>query len=389
MMLKEKSSPWARLKYLYVLPLAVVTVTAFARPEISEKANEISAVKVNDLAAIVETKLAETIFVSVDSVRPLPPPPAKMKKEKVSRDTLNVVVLKDVDVEVANPTIFLNSAKITSTADGKKTMVSDHQVVIGGDKVKFVDKANSMIGEAGQVTVMGAKGKIISSSLDSVLIYIDNRESTAKELEAFDASAICSVSVLKDAATITKYGTKGKNGVVLVTTQRESDKKKAIYGHMRDIQLSGKNITMHGGEELPMDMDKNSYYIDDKPSTPTEVRILMNNSSDREIVEVGSSENAEATGGYKIRIRTEKKGTSNEKIKVTGKVVDQKGAPIAGALIQVNGSTKGGTLSDKKGAFSLTVTRSARLTILAVDKAIQQSTRVSSEPMQIVLQDAK
>ena len=29
MMLKEKSNPWARLKYLYVLPLAAIAVTAF------------------------------------------------------------------------------------------------------------------------------------------------------------------------------------------------------------------------------------------------------------------------------------------------------------------------------------------------------------------------
>ncbi len=54
MMLKEKSNPWARLKYLYVLPLAAIAVTAFARPEISEKADEISAVKVNDLVSIMQ-----------------------------------------------------------------------------------------------------------------------------------------------------------------------------------------------------------------------------------------------------------------------------------------------------------------------------------------------
>ncbi|MEG2594767.1 MAG: M56 family metallopeptidase, partial [Bacteroides sp.] len=59
MMLKEKSNPWARLKYLYVLPLAAIAVTAFARPEISDTVNEISAIKVNDLAAIVETKVEE------------------------------------------------------------------------------------------------------------------------------------------------------------------------------------------------------------------------------------------------------------------------------------------------------------------------------------------
>ena len=60
MMLKEKSSPWARLKYLYVLPVAAIAVTAFARPEVSETVEEISAVKVNDLTAIVETKVAES-----------------------------------------------------------------------------------------------------------------------------------------------------------------------------------------------------------------------------------------------------------------------------------------------------------------------------------------
>ena len=35
-------------------------MTAFARPEVSDKVEKISSVKVNDLAAIVETKVAES-----------------------------------------------------------------------------------------------------------------------------------------------------------------------------------------------------------------------------------------------------------------------------------------------------------------------------------------
>lgn len=65
MMLKEKSNPWARLKYLYVLPLAAIAVTAFARPEISEKVEEISAVKVNDLAEIVEKRVKKMLLRSL------------------------------------------------------------------------------------------------------------------------------------------------------------------------------------------------------------------------------------------------------------------------------------------------------------------------------------
>lgn len=55
MMIRKKSNPWARAKYLYVLPLAAVTVAAFARPEISKPLDEISNVKVNDLSAVLET----------------------------------------------------------------------------------------------------------------------------------------------------------------------------------------------------------------------------------------------------------------------------------------------------------------------------------------------
>jgi len=52
MMLKEKSNPWARLKYIYVLPLACITILAFARPEVSSAiSHEIqSADKINEIS---------------------------------------------------------------------------------------------------------------------------------------------------------------------------------------------------------------------------------------------------------------------------------------------------------------------------------------------------
>ena len=49
MMLKRKSNSWARLKYLYVLPVAAVAVVVFARSEVSSELNRISDLKVNDL----------------------------------------------------------------------------------------------------------------------------------------------------------------------------------------------------------------------------------------------------------------------------------------------------------------------------------------------------
>ncbi|WP_294616729.1 M56 family metallopeptidase [uncultured Bacteroides sp.] len=111
MMLKEKSSPWARLKYLYVLPVAAIAVTAFARPEVSNATEEISrmsdalgreqvnslfsrfhdisAVKVNDLTAIVETKVAESVG------QPLPRDTVKQKgKAEQHAEKTKVVSVK-------------------------------------------------------------------------------------------------------------------------------------------------------------------------------------------------------------------------------------------------------------------------------------------------------
>ena len=61
MMIKKKSNPWARMKYLYVLPLAAIAVAAFARPEVSNELNEISSVKVNDLALIMKTDEVKSV----------------------------------------------------------------------------------------------------------------------------------------------------------------------------------------------------------------------------------------------------------------------------------------------------------------------------------------
>lgn len=52
MMLKRKSNPWNRLKYLGILPLAAMIVTVFARPTVSGELNRISQLEVNDLISV-------------------------------------------------------------------------------------------------------------------------------------------------------------------------------------------------------------------------------------------------------------------------------------------------------------------------------------------------
>lgn len=56
MMLKEKSSPQARAKYIYILPLAALSVMAFARPEVADASAVLTKAKVTDLWTIPQEK---------------------------------------------------------------------------------------------------------------------------------------------------------------------------------------------------------------------------------------------------------------------------------------------------------------------------------------------
>jgi TonB family C-terminal domain len=51
MMLQKKSNSWARLKYAYVLPLAVILLAACTNKEVSKKMDEISNAKISNLAS--------------------------------------------------------------------------------------------------------------------------------------------------------------------------------------------------------------------------------------------------------------------------------------------------------------------------------------------------
>ena len=79
MMLQKKSNAWARLKYAYVLPLAAISLIAFARPEITKSFEGISNAKVSNLILKVDPPEVEKIFSDtpppIDMADPLPNAP--------------------------------------------------------------------------------------------------------------------------------------------------------------------------------------------------------------------------------------------------------------------------------------------------------------------------
>ena len=202
MMLKEKSNPWARLKYLYVLPLAAIAVTAFARPEISEKADEISAVKVNDLAAIVEAKVEEITkdvsnITSGDSLKKLVVTGDSILKEK---GTISIYGEKGKNGVLATKLLpdEDNHFKITKT-----------QAKIKPGMNTSVDKSKLMGTHIWGISTVDLRDK-------DVLVIIDGKESSRTVVDALDPSRIESISILDGKEATDIYGDKAKNGAMVI-----------------------------------------------------------------------------------------------------------------------------------------------------------------------------
>ena len=249
MMLKEKSNPWARLKYLYVLPLAAIAVTAFARPEISEKVEEISAVKVNDLAEIVEKKSEENVV-----------------KEPIDT-TKNKVVVVGYRTEKKDSVLTSGKKKVAISVQGISGEGKPLVIINGKESEREVVNALnpeciesvSVIGPEKAIKVYGEKAKdgvmdiklysekkfaprkieiegINKTRLDALnsgakswgatfrsadggkpLVIIDGKEATGDDpLANISPDRIRSISVLKDKTALAAYGDKGKNGVIEV-----------------------------------------------------------------------------------------------------------------------------------------------------------------------------
>ena len=193
MMLKQKSNPWARLKYLYVLPLTAVAVVAFARPEISSRLEKISSIDVPQESIIHQTE-EQTVAKTKPQVR--------KEKRKVSmavaKTPVDTVVVIGYGPQKQQASTVWDIGK-TDTIFPKRTL-------------EFKSNMKSV----------GSVGRIISPPL----YLVDGVEISASEMEKLDPEKIETITILKDKNAIERYGAKGANGVLLITLKKESLKTK-------------------------------------------------------------------------------------------------------------------------------------------------------------------
>ncbi|MEG1660767.1 MAG: M56 family metallopeptidase [Bacteroides sp.] len=284
MMLKERSNPWARLKYLYVLPLAAIAVTAFARPEVSNKVKEISAVKVNDLTAIVKTKVNETAEIPqrVNAALPadytllIPSVSNAFAGKQGLGDLSNriAVTLKIVD-DNGKP-VEKGAVIVIPFSTNTGTITEEGGVV----KMTGIPEGNSLrvfyAGHANIGAIVQAKEGTMTVSLPSMirtdnvsvvqleskplkmkkeleirfdangkktapLVIVDGKELPEGSLNLLNPDKIESVSVQKDAQVVALYGDKAKNGVILITLKDGSKENKGATLSKDSLNSSGES----------------------------------------------------------------------------------------------------------------------------------------------------
>ena len=189
MMLKEKSSPWARMKYLYVLPVAAITLTAFAHPEISNELNEISTIKVNDITSILDAKGVNNSLTAVDTAQ----------KIAITESTFRSIQTED--------SVQRKTQHFSLTREVKAT---SFPLTIG--QINFQDSCTSTIQEI------------------PVIFIVNGKEVSVDSVKMLDPNKIETITILRDKYAITQYGEKGKDGVVSITyTSGSPDKKVTSY----------------------------------------------------------------------------------------------------------------------------------------------------------------
>lgn len=144
--------------------------------------------------------------------------------------------------------------------------------------------------------------------LESIALYIiDGKESSDKDFKSINHDHIESINVLKGEAATTKYGDKGKNGVVVIATK--NDKEDIKFTRFRKVSNSNENIK--NGNKIEINNDQHPLVILDGKEFPHE-KIESINPDNIEAINVLKDESATKKYGDKgkngvIEITSKKK----------------------------------------------------------------------------------
>ena len=275
MMLKEKSNPWARAKYLYILPLAALAVTAFARPEVSAVADEISAVKV--IAPAVHDSIQPNVQPAVaapsSALDQMPEFPGGMEALNTylrnnirypqeaqkagiqGRVIIQFIVSKDgsiTDAEVVesvDPQLDAEGLRLIKNMPRWKPGMRKGQAIRVKQTLPIRFAFTKTSDKPENSNSIFLKNGSYNSSLKDVILLVNEQEVSPEIFRAIDPQRIQSVTVLKDQASLAKYTTdKSKTGIIQVKLKKEDQASDINIPTIRFDSQTSKSLVIIDGK---------------------------------------------------------------------------------------------------------------------------------------------
>ena len=275
MMLKEKSNPWARAKYLYILPLAALAVTAFARPEVSAVADEISAVKV--IAPAVHDSIQPNVQPAVaapsSALDQMPEFPGGMEALNTylrnnirypqeaqkagiqGRVIIQFIVSKDgsiTDAEVVesvDPQLDAEGLRLIKNMPRWKPGMRKEQAIRVKQTLPIRFAFTKTSDKPENSNSIFLKNGSYNSSLKDVILLVNEQEVSPEIFRAIDPQRIQSVTVLKDQASLAKYTTdKSKTGIIQVKLKKEDQASDINIPTIRFDSQTSKSLVIIDGK---------------------------------------------------------------------------------------------------------------------------------------------
>jgi len=128
-----------------------------------------------------------------------------------------------------------------------------------------------------EVSVVQKSNNIVNNPM----IVVDGIQSSTAKMEDFNPNQIEAVNVLKGTAATTKYGTKGANGVVEITTKKKekTEKSKGTKNKYETITdttvVENQDTLITKKEKLSILIDGDKIIINGKPATKDDPRLQM------------------------------------------------------------------------------------------------------------------
>ncbi len=397
--------------------VAAIAVTAFARPEISETAEEISAVKVNDLTAIVEAKAIKSTEESVqistvsqdtvkvnyvptevsrklqgtavfEVVEEMPEFPGgvdammeylqkelrypESAKEKGIQGRVTVQFIIDKEGNVTNSKVTRSvdkdmdaeAIRLVKAMPKWKPGMQKGKAVAVKYTVPVVFRLEGGKTVNSQVTVSSKMSEFSVQGMNNPLYIVDGKEVTSSILSALDVNKIESMTVLKNESATEVYGEKGKNGVILITLKGSAEKSITLSNRSSVVNVPGlKGVYLNNRRAEWEDVD---IFVDGE-KIEMAGRALDEVVPPNRIESISVEKERNEAGRGKIYITTKaKEGVEKTSVrgdmKVEGFVQDKDGEPIVGATVLIEG-TNMGTVTDVDGRFVMSASKGDKLVV--------------------------